>query len=194
MLRVCLVFLQKFLVGEDLSFYVLICGEGIVLLEIDGVQVCVDGVLYGGCYQIIVCSGLLVVDGEKLEKLVDFFVYVCDWLLLVYFIGCFYVLLVGGDLMILFVFVNIIEVEVSIYWIGDCVFVDIFRDNWFLCQFGSYQVEQIEYDFGEKVWIGLVEMENLFNQDVIMVIFFFEIGLDLKFGVYVMMVCFKLDV
>lgn len=192
--RICLVFSQKLPVGEDLSPYVSVRGDGTVSLETDGVQICAEGVLHGGRYQITARSGLPAADGEKLEKSADLSVYVRDRSPSVHFIGRSYVLPAGGDPTIPIVSVNTTEVEANIYRIGDRALADILRDNRFLRQLGSYQAEQIEYDLGEKVWTGSVDTENRLNQDVTTAIPLSETGLDLKPGVYAMTARSKLDI
>lgn len=192
--RLCLVFSQKLPVGEDLSQYVRVRGEGTVSIESEGSQICADGVLHGARYQLTARSGLPAADGEKLEKSAELSIYVRDRSPSVYFLGRSYVLPSGGDPTIPIVSVNTSEVESSIYRVGDRSLADILRDNRFLRQLGDYQADQIEQDLGEKVWSGVVETENQLNQDVATAIPFSETGIDLKPGVYAMTARSKLDV
>ncbi|MEP3049502.1 MAG: alpha-2-macroglobulin family protein [Roseibium sp.] len=192
--RLCLVFSQNLPVGEDLSQYVKVRGEGTVSIESEGSQICADGVLHGARYQVTARSGLPAADGEKLEKSAELSIYVRDRSPSVYFLGRSYVLPSGGDPTIPIVSVNTSEVETGIYRVGDRSLADILRDNRFLRQLGDYQAEQIEQDLGEKVWTGVVETESQLNQDVTTAIPFSETGIELEPGIYAMTARSKLDV
>ena len=192
--RICLVFSQKLPVGEDLSSYVSVRGEGTVSIESEGSQICADGVLHGARYQIVARSGLPAADGEKLEKPAELSVYVRDRSPSVYFLGRSYVLPSGSDPTIPIVSVNTSEVETSIYRVGDRSIADVLRDNRFLRQLGDYQAGQIEEDIGEKVWTGVVETENRLNQDVTTAMPLSETGIELEPGIYAMTARSKLDV
>ncbi|WP_420338085.1 alpha-2-macroglobulin family protein [Roseibium sp.] len=192
--RICLVFSQKLPVGEDLSPYVSVRGDGTVSIETDGSQVCAEGVRHGARYQLTARSGLPAADGEVLEKSTDLSIYVRDRSPSVNFLGRSYVLPAGGDPTIPIVSVNTNEVEAAIYRIGDRSVADVLRDNRFLRQLGSYQADQIEEDLGEKVWSGIVETGNELNQDITTAIPLSETGLEMKPGIYAMTARSKLDV
>jgi hypothetical protein len=192
--RICLVFSQKLPVGEDLSPYVSVRGDGTVSIETDGSQVCAEGVRHGARYQLTARSGLPAADGEVLEKSSDLSIYVRDRSPSVSFLGRSYVLPAGGDPTIPIVSVNTNEVEATIYRIGDRSVADVLRDNRFLRQLGSYQADQIEEDLGEKVWSGVVETGNELNQDITTAIPLSETGLEMKPGIYAMTARSKLDV
>ncbi|MBO9424616.1 alpha-2-macroglobulin family protein [Labrenzia sp. R4_1] len=192
--RICLVFSQKLPVGEDLSPYVSVRGDGTVSIETDGSQVCAEGVRHGARYQLTARSGLAAADGEVLEKSSDLSIYVRDRSPSVNFLGRSYVLPAGGDPTIPIVSVNTNEVEAAIYRIGDRSVADVLRDNRFLRQLGSYQADQIEEDLGEKVWSGVVETGNELNQDITTAIPLSETGLEMKPGIYAMTARSKLDV
>ncbi|OJJ09344.1 alpha-2-macroglobulin [Alphaproteobacteria bacterium AO1-B] len=192
--RICLVFSQKLPVGEDLSPYVSVRGDGTVSIETDGSQVCAEGVRHGARYQLTARSGLPAADGEVLEKSSDLSIYVRDRSPSVNFLGRSYVLPAGGDPTIPIVSVNTNEVEATIYRIGDRSVADVLRDNRFLRQLGSYQADQIEEDLGEKVWSGVVETGNELNQDITTAIPLSETGLEMKPGIYAMTARSKLDV
>ncbi|MDN3718767.1 PAN domain-containing protein [Roseibium salinum] len=66
--RICLVFSQALPVGEDMSPYVTVRGEGTLSIEAEGNQICADGLKHGARYQVAARSGLPAADGEKLEK------------------------------------------------------------------------------------------------------------------------------
>jgi uncharacterized protein YfaS (alpha-2-macroglobulin family) len=192
--RICLVFSQKLPVGEDLSPYVSVQGDGTVSIETDGSQVCAEGVRHGARYQLTARSGLPAADGEVLEKSSDLSIYVRDRSPSVNFLGRSYVLPAGGDPTIPIVSVNTNEVEATIYRIGDRSVADVLRDNRFLRQLGSYQAGQIEEDLGEKVWSGVVETGNELNQDITTAIPLSKTGLEMEPGIYAMTARSKLDV
>lgn len=191
--RICLVFSQKLPLGEDMSPYVSVSGEGTFAIEAEGSQICADGLKHGGRYQITARSGLPAADGEKLEKTADLTVYVKDRSPSVSFLSRSYVLPAGGDPTIPIVSVNTSEVETSIYRIGNRSIADILRDNRFLRQLDSWRADQIEDELGQKVWSGIVETGNDLNQDITTAIPISETGIELKPGVYAMTARSKLD-
>ncbi|WP_428687433.1 MG2 domain-containing protein [Roseibium sp.] len=192
--RICLVFSQKLLPGEDMSPYVSVKGEGTVSIETEGSQVCADGLQHGQRYEVTARSGLPAADGEKLEKSADLTIYVKDRSPSVHFLGRSYVLPAGGNPTIPIVSVNTSEVEASIYRIGSRSVADILRDNRFLRQLSSWRAEQIEDELGEKVWTGIVETETRLNQNITTAIPVTQTGFELKPGIYAMTARSKLDV
>lgn len=191
--RVCLVFSQKLPVGEDLSPYLSVEGEGTFSVEAEENQICADGLNHGARYQVTARSGLPAADGEKLEKNAALTIYVKDRSPSVNFLSRSYVLPSGGNPTIPIVSVNTNEVETAIYRVGNRSVADVLRDNRFLRQLDSYQADQIEDELGEKVWSGIVETGNELNQDMTTAIPVAETGVELKPGVYVMTARSKLD-
>ena len=191
--RVCLVFSQKLPVGEDLSPYVSVSGEGSFAIEAEENQICADGLKHGARYKISARSGLPAGDGEKLEKAVEISVYVRDRSPTVNFLSRSYVLPSGGKPTIPIISVNTSEVEAAIYRVGDRSIADILRDNRFLRQLDSWQADQIEDELGEKIWSGIVETGNELNRDITTAIPVTETGIDLEPGVYAMTARSKLD-
>ncbi|MFC6655847.1 MG2 domain-containing protein [Roseibium salinum] len=192
--RICLVFSQALPVGEDMSPYVTVRGEGTLSIEAEGNQICADGLKHGARYQVAARSGLPAADGEKLEKTAELSVYVKDRSPTVHFLSRSYVLPSGGNPTIPIVSVNTDEVETAIYRVGNRSVADILRDERFLRQLDTYQADQIEDELGEKVWSGIVETENRLNQDITTAIPVSETGIELKPGVYAMTARSKLDV
>ncbi|PVB60191.1 alpha-2-macroglobulin family protein [Labrenzia sp. 011] len=191
--RICLVFSQKLPLGQDMSPYVAVRGEGALSVEAEGNQICVDGLQHGKRYQVNARKGLPAADGEKLEKSVEISAYVKDRTPSVNFLGRSYVLPSGGNPTIPIVSVNTSEVEATIYRIGDRAIADVLRDNRFLRQLNAYQAEQIDDELGEKIWSGVVETENRLNQDITTAIPVSETGIELKPGIYAMTARSRLD-
>ncbi len=191
--RICLVFSQKLLPGEDFTPYVTVKGQGTFSIEAEGAQVCADGLEHGQRYQVTARSGLPAADGEKLENPADLSIYVKDRSPSVNFLGQSYVLPSGGNPTIPIVSVNTSEVEATIYRIGSRSVAEVLRDNRFLRQLGGWQADRIEDELGEKVWTGVVETGNRLNQDITTAIPITQTGLELKPGVYAMTARSKLD-
>ncbi len=191
--RICLVFSQKLPVGEDLRPYVNVRGSGTVSIEAEGTQICADGLEHGARYQVTARSGLPAADGEKLEKTAELSIYVKDRSPSVHFLSRSYVLPSGGTPTIPIVSVNTNEIETAIYRVGTRSVADVLRDNRFLRQLDSWQADRIEEELGEKVWSGILESENLLNQDVTTAFPVAETGIELKPGIYAMTARSKLD-
>lgn len=191
--RVCLVFSQKLPVGEDMSPYVSVNGDGTFAIGAQDNQICADGLMHGARYQITARSGLPAADGEKLENSSELSVYVKDRSPSVNFLGRSYVLPSGGEPTIPIVSVNTSEVETAIYRVGGRSVAEILRDNRFLRQLDTYQADQIADELGEKVWSGIVETGNELNLDMTTAIPLAETGIALKPGVYAMTARSRLD-
>ncbi|MEP2576958.1 MAG: MG2 domain-containing protein, partial [Roseibium sp.] len=191
--RVCLVFSQKLPVGEDMSPYVTVSGEGTFAIGAEESQICADGLKHGARYRVTARSGLPAADGEMLEKSAELSIYVKDRSPSVNFLSRSYVLPSGGDPTIPIVSVNTSEVETAIYRVGDRTVAEILRDNRFLRQLDPYQADQVEDELGEKVWSGIVETGNDLNVDMTTAIPVAETGIDLKPGVYAMTARSSLD-
>lgn len=191
--RVCLVFSQKLPVGEDMTPYVTVGGEGTFAVEAEENQICADGLKHGARYKITARSGLPSAEGETLNKSADVSFYVKDRSPSVNFLSRSYVLPAGGNPTIPIVSVNTNEVEAAIYRVGNRSIADILRDNRFLRQLDNWQAEQIEDELGEKVWSGIVETGNELNRDMTTAIPVSEAGIDLKPGVYALTARSRLD-
>ncbi|MEA3274757.1 MAG: MG2 domain-containing protein, partial [Pseudomonadota bacterium] len=170
----------------NLSDFVRVEGGSNLAVEFEQQQVCVDGVVHGKRYRILLRAGLPAVDGEKLSKKVDLDVYVRDRSPSVRFLGRAYVLPKGGEARIPIVSVNTDRVEVEAFRVGDRAMARAIGDGSFLKQLSSYETNQLGERFGEKVWTGTVDVRSELNRDLTTAVPVAAMIRDFKPGAYVM--------
>lgn len=155
--RICAVFSDP-LGGTDLSAYVVVANAPQASVETEHDQICVEGVLHGGRYDIKLRAGLPSADGEELAEDVDLNVYVPDRSPFVGFANNAYVMPagLGGGLPI--TSVNAEAAEIMIYRIGDRTIATAVRDGIFQGNLSQYGAEDIADRVGEQVWSGEVDL------------------------------------
>lgn len=155
--RICAVFSAPLPYSTtDLSAYVVVADAPQASVEAESEQICVEGVLHGGRYDIRLRAGLPSVDGEALLKDVVLDVYVPDRSPFVGFANNAYVMPagLGGGLPI--TSVNADVAEVMIYRVGDRSIATAVRDAIFQGSLTEYDAENIADRVGEQVWEGEV--------------------------------------
>jgi uncharacterized protein YfaS (alpha-2-macroglobulin family) len=157
--RVCAVFSAPLPSGStDLSAYVVIADTPQASVETEQDQICVEGLLHGGRYDIRLRAGLPSADGETLLSDVTLDVYVPDRSPFIGFANNAYVMPagLGGGLPITSVNADI--AEVMIYRIGDRSVATAVRDGIFQGNLSEYGAEDIANRVGEQVWTGEVDL------------------------------------
>ncbi|MBE0578383.1 alpha-2-macroglobulin family protein [Devosia sp.] len=157
--RICAVFSAPLPYSTtDLSAYVVVADMPQASVEAEDQQICVEGLLHGGRYDIRLRAGLPSADGEELLKDVVLDVYVPDRSPFVGFANDAYVMPagLGGGLPI--TSVNADVAEVMIYRVGDRSIATAVRDGIFQGSLTEYDAEDIADRVGEQVWTGEVDL------------------------------------
>jgi uncharacterized protein YfaS (alpha-2-macroglobulin family) len=157
--RICAVFSAPLPSGAtDLSAYVVVADMPQASVETEQEQICIEGLLHGGRYDIRLRAGLPSADGETLLNDVLLDVYVPDRAPFVGFANNAYVMPagLGGGLPI--TSVNADTAEVMIYRIGDRSIATAVRDGIFQGNLSQYRAEDIADRVGEEAWKGEVDL------------------------------------
>jgi alpha-2-macroglobulin len=159
-------------------------------IEVEGRQICIDGVEHGGRYRIQVRSGLPAADGETLSKGSDLDIFVRDRSPMVRFLGRAYVLPKGGDPAIPLVSVNTDRIDAAVYRIGDRAIGSAIATGQFRQQLSTWDAKQIADRSGEAIWDGHIEVkppaETRLNREITTSVPVGELIEDLRPGVYAM--------
>jgi len=131
-----------------------------------GNQVCVDGLRHGERYEITLRQGLPSTVGEVLRRDTQNTIYVRDRRPLVRFTGRNYVLPRTGQQGIPVVTVNLAEVGLTVYRIGDRSIAPTILDEGFLQGLTGEAARRIADQSGVQVWTGVMQTEARLNEEV----------------------------
>jgi hypothetical protein len=164
--RICLTFSEPLAAaGIDYAPFIRMPGPALPV-EVEAERLCIEGVQHGGRYAFTVREGLPAANGETLARSVDLEVYVRDRAPSVRFTGRAYVLPKSADAAIPVVTVNMSEVALAIYRIGDRNLMPALQDGLLGATLNGWSTSRIESTFGEKVWEGTGAVERRVNEDV----------------------------
>lgn len=184
--RVCAVFSESLVeAGVDYSDFVRLQNGGLVV-ENQGNQVCIDGVLHGERYRFTFREGLPAASGEKLSKSVDLNVYVKDRDPSARFVGRAYVLPKGDAAAIPIVTVNLSEVDLKIHRVGERNLVRSFQQGLFNNPLAQWEEADLKNTVGEEVWSGVGVVSRDVNKDVTTALPVGDAIANFEPGVYVM--------
>lgn len=188
--RVCLIFSEPLGGGVTApgraGDFVKVEGGTNLPVTAKGNQLCVDGLVHGGRYRVIARSGITSEEGETLRRDITTSVYVRDRKPAVRFSSNAYVLPAGGDVTIPVTTINTGEVEARVQRLDERTLATLMKDNRFLKQFRSYDVERISESDGTDVWNGIVTVEQRTNREVVTAVPVSKIAEELKPGVHIL--------
>ncbi|WP_415404971.1 PAN domain-containing protein [Tateyamaria sp. SN3-11] len=164
--RVCAAFSDPLVqAGVDYDPFVRTEARGLVV-QVDGSDLCVDGVTHGERYRLTLRAGLPAADGEVLHKDVDLTLYVRDRAPVVRFPGRSYVLPRNAGASIPVDTVNLNEVDLVLSRVSDRNLVQSLRRDFFGRPLSQWQVEQFRDEIAEEIWRGTGEVQNTLNQEM----------------------------
>lgn len=165
--RVCLQFSERLSRTQtDFSKYVSVDGKDPQNVVAEERQLCIEGLVHGGRYEIKVRSGLPSDVNEVLEKSADLAVYIPDRKPFVRFTGKAYVLPSRGQQGIPVVSVNTTRIAVEVYRIGDRNLAAAIQNGELQRQLSSYDAEQLKDRTGTKVFEGEMDVGTKLNEEV----------------------------
>jgi len=184
--RVCVAF-SEYLVkaGVDYGDYVRLPSSGLVV-ESDENQVCISGVKHGERYRFTFRAGLPADSGEKLMKSVDLNVYIKDRDPSARFVGRAYVLPKGEAAAIPIVTVNLSEVDLKIFKVGERNLVRSVQNRLFGNPLAVWEEKNLADTVGAEVWSGTGIVAREVNRDVTTALPVGDAIADFEPGVYVM--------
>ena len=165
--RMCVQFSEALAdAGIDYAPYVSVDDHPNLPVEANGQDLCVDGLEHGKRYRLVVREGLPSAKGEILRTAARIEAYVKDRSPSVRFTGKAYVLPRTDNASIPIVTVNLQEVDVAIYRIGERNLIPMIRQGTVEELLNNYMATQIENETGEEIWTGTAEITNRVNADV----------------------------
>ncbi|SIO15197.1 alpha-2-macroglobulin family protein [Vannielia litorea] len=182
--RVCVSFSERLAeTGTDYAPYVSLPGTSFTA-EASGSQLCIEGLMHGERYRVLLRAGLPSATGEKMIKDVDLSFYVRDRDPQVRFPGRAYVLPRTEDAAVPIVTVNTEEVDLSLHRVSDRNLLRVIQESYFGRPLNEWEVDYFEGDIAETVWEGTGHMERRLNEDVTTRLPMAEAIADLPAGVY----------
>ena len=183
--RICVQFSEN-LEKSEAAYqpFVRVNGDAPAGLNLEARQICVTGVKHGERYRVTLRSGLPSTVDEVLEAPVNLDIYVRDRSPAVRFGGDNYVLPRVGSRGIPVTTINTDQVKLELYRVGERGVARLLADNGFLRQLSGYQQEKLNDDLGEKLWQGILSVQNELNKEMVTVFPLDEALPSRKPGVY----------
>jgi uncharacterized protein YfaS (alpha-2-macroglobulin family) len=185
--RLCIQFSERLPPGQiDWAQYFTVDGKDPQSVTAEARQICLDGLLHGRRYEVLVREGLPSVVGERLAKTAELAIYVKDRTPSVRASGRGYVLPNRGQQGIPLVTVNTDKVSVEVYRINDRSLSQMLQSGDFARQISAYDVNAIKERTGAKVYAGELAVASRLNEDVTTAFPVAEAIPKLQPGVYVL--------
>jgi len=164
--RICMTFSESLMDKEvDYSNYVRLPLSGLAT-DVNGNQLCIDGVKHGKRYRFSLREGLPASNGETLQKTIDMNIYVKDRDPSVRFTSRAYVLPRSKNTSLPIVSVNLENVDLKIFRVGDRNIIRSIQDDFFARSLPEYREEELANSLGVEVWNGTGKLKTALNQDV----------------------------
>ncbi|MEM8740776.1 MAG: MG2 domain-containing protein, partial [Pseudomonadota bacterium] len=164
--RICIAFSEDLAeAGIDYAAYLRLGGADLPVTA-DGSQLCIDGVLHGQTYNVVLRAGLPSASGESLDDPVELSLYVRDRSPALRFTGRDYILARTPDASIPIVTVNLAEVDLQIHRVGSRNLMPILQSGTLGAALNTYDVGRIAERLGAAVWTGTAEVAQPVGQGV----------------------------
>lgn len=184
--RVCVSFSEELAeAGVDYARF-LRMPERTLPVEVAGSQLCLTGLRHGETFRFTVREGLPSAKGDALVRSSDFEVYVRDRAPAVRFTGRAYVLPRSRNVSVPVVSVNLSEVEIRIFRIGERNLMPTIQDGMLGANLAEWGEGRIAQRIGEEVWRGRAEVARRVNEDVTTALPLGEAVSGFRPGIYVM--------
>ena len=163
--RVCALFSEPLVQASvDYTPYVQLPDQRLVV-SVDEAKLCVDGVMHGERYRVVLREGLPAESGEELVRDVELSFYVRDRSPSVRFTSRAYVLPRMGDIAIPVETVNLDRIELSLAQVSDRNILRAIQDDLFASPLYAWQAEYFEDQIGTPFWEGSAEVSGALNAD-----------------------------
>ncbi len=164
--RICVTFSEPLLdASVDYGDFVRLPEVGLAT-DVNTDQLCIDGVRHGKRYAFTLREGLPAASGEALIRSVPLNVYVRDRDPAVRFPARAYVLPRSRDAVLPVISVNLDEVDLKIYRVGDRNLLRSIQEDYFTRSLSDYAETTLASSLGQEVWAGIGEVGRILNEDV----------------------------
>ncbi len=165
--RICVNFNESLVnAGVDYAPFVQLADTAFTV-DVTDAQLCIDGVLHGDRYRVVLREGLPAASGEKLVRPVELNLYVRDRSPAVRFTSRSYVLPRLGDVALPIETVNLTEVALTLSRVSDRNIVRTMQEGMFAAPLYDWQQEYFDDQIGERIWNGTAIVAQELNTDVL---------------------------
>ena len=162
--RMCALFSEDLIqAGTDYAPFVQLPDAGLVV-QVEGRQICIDGLSHGARYSVTFREGLPAANGEALLKDVEITQYIRDRAPSVVFPGRAYVLPRAADAALPIETVNLAEVQLTLRRVSDRNLLRAIQDDYFGRPLTDYELSEFSEEVATDIWTGVGEVQNQLNQ------------------------------
>lgn len=136
-------------------------------VDVNGSQLCIDGVVHGERYRVVLREGLPASDGEELARAVELNLYVRDRSPAVRFTSRAYVLPRLADVALPIQTVNLTEVSLTLSRVSDRNLLRTMQEGLFAAPLYDWQQDYFDDQIGERIWDGTATVATELNTDVL---------------------------
>ena len=185
--RVCVQFSEDLVkTGVDYASFVSVDTAPTAAIERGDRELCVEGLVHGGRYRIVVRPGLPSAIGEVIGEPVALDIYIRDRSPSLRFTGENFILPGSARRGIPVVSVNTDKAEIAVYRIGDRSLSRLLTESQLLRQLDSYEIGRLGDELGEPVFEGTLEIAPELNKEIVTAFPVDEALPERKPGIYVM--------
>lgn len=164
--RVCAEFTEDLAKGSvEYSDFIRSDISGLVA-EAEGRQLCVEGMKHGETQRISFRQGLPAASGESLSKTIDLEIYIQDRDPVARFAGRSYLLPQRDGATVPLITVNLDQVDVKIYRVGDRNLLRSLQEGLFSKPISRWDLDFVSNDLGQEVWTGTADVARELNREI----------------------------
>ncbi len=164
--RICVEFSEPLVkAGVDYDPFVQRSDDGLVV-QVDGTNLCLDGVAHGQRYRFSLREGLPAASGEALNRTIELTHYVRDRAPSVRFPGRSYVLPKSADAALPVETVNTGSLDLTLRRVSDRNLIRAVQQDFFGRPLSEWQEREFSDAIAEDVWTGTAEIANELNQSM----------------------------
>ncbi|RST84532.1 hypothetical protein EJC49_20745 [Aquibium carbonis] len=166
--RVCVQFSEDLVkAGIDYASFVTVDNAPLTAIERGERELCVEGLVHGGRYRIVVRPGLPSAIGEVIGEPVALDIYIRDRSPSLRFTGENFILPNSARRGIPVVSVNTDRAQIAIHRIGDRSLSRLLTESQFLRQLDRYEIGRLADDLGAPVFEGTLEITPELNKEIV---------------------------
>lgn len=165
--RICIQFSESLQPKTSYDSYISVDGAAPQGLDVQGKQLCAEGLAHGRRYKIGLRQGLPSTVDENLISDVALNVYIRDRKPAARFSGNNFVLPAMARRGIPLTTINADKADLKLYRIGERALASLMQGSRFLQRLGSYEVSDLKNDLAEEIWSGSIDVRPQLNKEVV---------------------------
>ncbi len=165
--RVCVQFSEDLVKsGVDYTSFVTVDNAPTTAIERGDRELCVEGLVHGGRYRIVLRPGLPSAIGEVIGEPVALDIYIRDRSPSLRFTGENFILPGSARRGIPVVSVNTDKAQITIHRVGDRSLSRLLTESQFLRQLDRYEIGRLAADLGAPVFEGMLDIKPELNKEI----------------------------